>query len=71
MQRFRKFNSGDKLTANTLNRIADSLPKYDNITTNGTYTDCGNGQVIIRQPAVINLADLKMLAYSKLYFHLQ
>lgn len=48
MNRFNKFNKGDRLSANTLNSIVDSLPKYDNITTNGIYTDCGNGQVIIQ-----------------------
>lgn len=48
MNRFNKFNKGDRLSANTLNSLADSLPKYDNITTNGLYTDCGNGQVIIQ-----------------------
>lgn len=48
MNRFNKFNKGDRLSANTLNSLVDSLPKYDNITTNGIYTDCGNGQVIIQ-----------------------
>ena len=48
MNRFNKFNKGDRLSANTLNSLVDSLPKYDNITANGIYTDCGNGQVIIQ-----------------------
>lgn len=48
MNRFNKFNKGERLSANTLNSLVDSLPKYDNITANGLYTDCGNGQVIIQ-----------------------
>ena len=48
MNRFNKFNKGDRLSANALNSLVDSLPKYDNITANGLYTDCGNGQVIIQ-----------------------
>lgn len=47
MKIFRKYERGDKLSANALNKIADNLPKYDNIT-NGVYTDCGNGQVILQ-----------------------
>lgn len=47
MKSFRRYERGDKLSANALNNIADNLPKYDNIT-NGVYTDCGNGQVILQ-----------------------
>ena len=48
MNRFNKFNKGDRLSANALNSLVDSLPKYDNIMATGLYTDCGNGQVIIQ-----------------------
>lgn len=45
--RFRQNEKGDKISANKLNRIQNSLPVYDNILPNGQYRDCGNGQVIL------------------------
>lgn len=45
--KFGKFSRGDRLSADVLNKLVGSLPKYDNIITSGIYTDCGNGQVIL------------------------